>query len=670
MTIMTVKPPFSPPPPVEHGFNTALARHRAGDLSAAADLYRHVLKIAPDHVDSLHHLGLVLAQSGSPDAALPLIGRAIALRPDFAMAHFNLGNAYRQSGRLEEAAASYREALRLDPALAGAGANLGAVLRTLGREDEAIEVYRQGVNRRPGNADGHYNLACALHHAERLDEAVAAYRQAIALKPDHADAHGNAVLALMTLGRAAEALTFARAQVALVPASATAHMALSSVWAALGAPAAAVEAARRACRLDPSNAKAWRQLGQALGEDGQIEAAVDSHRKALALAPEAPDILVALAISLQEAGQRTEARRTIETALQRDPSSAAAWTVLGRLKTFAAGDTEVDDLQALAVSLENRPDKLDDLIHLEFTLGKALMDIGDADGAFAALTRANRRHRARIDYDVARDLDAFAAIAEAMDAARIADLSHQGHGSTRPIFIVGMPRSGTTLVEQILASHPGVHGGGEMKHLDIVLMERFHATVGQPEWVSQLKALSPADLHALGEAYLAKIATAAPAGIRITDKMPSHFRHAGLIHLIFPDAVIIHCRRSPQDTCLSCFATHFSQGQDFTYDLAELGAYYRAYAGLMAHWHNVIPGDRLIAVNYEDVVADIEGQARRLIAACGLPWDEACLDFHHTSRQVRTASVNQVRQPLYATSVARWKPYGAHLGLLGFEDTP
>ena len=665
---MTAKRPSPPLSPTEQGFNAALARHRAGDLGAAADLYGQVLRLAPNHVDALHHLGLVHAQSENPDAALTLIGRAVALRPSFAMARFNLGNVQRRLGRVEDAATSYREALRLDPTLAGASANLGAVLRTLGRGDEAIEVYREGLSRQPGNAEAHYNLGCVLHHTGRLEEAIAAYRQAIALKPDHADAHGNIALAFLTLDRAAEALPFARAQVARVPASAPAHTTLSSILSALGAAAAAVEAARIATRLDPSDVDAWLQLGQALGEDGQIDAAVESHRKALALMPENPEVLVALAISLQEGGQRAEARRMIDQALAKDPTSATAWTLLGGLKTFASGDPQLDDLQRLAASLEDRPDRLDDLIHLEFTLGKALMDAGAPDAAFAALSRANGHHRARIDYNVARDIDAFAAIAEVMDASRIAGLSGQGHSSNRPIFIVGMPRSGTTLVEQILASHPGIHGGGEMKHLDVVLMERFRTTLGRPEWISRLGDLKPADLHALGQAYLAKIAALAPAGLRVTDKMPSHFRHVGLIHLIFPDALIIHCRRAPHDTCLSCFATHFSQGQDFTYDLGELGAYYRAYDRLMDHWRRVVPPSRLIGVTYEDVIEDLEGQARRLIEACGLPWDEACLDFHRTSRQVRTASVNQVRQPLYATSVARWKAYGAHLKPLGFDE--
>jgi hypothetical protein len=256
---------------------------------------------------------------------------------------------------------------------------------------------------------------------------------------------------------------------------------------------------------------------------------------------------------------------------------------------------------------------------------------------------------------IAYDLDA--------DLARLhaACPVQAGTSAARPVFIVGMPRSGTTLVEQVLASHPGVHGGGEMRHLDIVLMEHF----GGPADPARIAALDRATLDRLAHDYWARASLGVPPGLRITDKMPSNFRHAGLIHRLFPDAVIVHCRRDPRDTCLSIYATHFAAGQDFAYDLRELGAYYRGYRDLMAHWRKVLPATTLVEVDYEAMVGDLEGQARRLVAACGLAWDPACLDFHRTARSVRTASVNQVRRPLYGTSVERWRPYASHLGPLG-----
>jgi hypothetical protein len=227
-----------------------------------------------------------------------------------------------------------------------------------------------------------------------------------------------------------------------------------------------------------------------------------------------------------------------------------------------------------------------------------------------------------------------------------------------------MPRSGTTLVEQILASHPQVHGAGELTALETILIDQLGARLSPIDRARRLADLSAGDLAAMGGAYISRIRALAPGALRVTDKMPANFRFAGLIRLMLPNARIIHCRRDPVDTCLSCYARKFSRGQPYAYDLRELGLYYRAYDALMAHWRRLLPMDRLIEVRYEQVVGDLEGEARRMIAFLDLAWDDACLTFHRTRRPVRTASVNQVRQPLYRTSVARWRPYEKHLGPL------
>jgi hypothetical protein len=223
-----------------------------------------------------------------------------------------------------------------------------------------------------------------------------------------------------------------------------------------------------------------------------------------------------------------------------------------------------------------------------------------------------------------------------------------------PIFVLGMPRSGTTLVEQILASHPQVHGAGELRALQRLVD-------GLGDYPAAATRLAPAELARLGESYLAQIRPLAGGRAHLVDKMPANFLHAGLIHLMLPGARIVHCRRDPVDTCLSCYTKLFSGEQMFAYDLRELGLFHRAYQTLMAHWRAVLPPDRFIEVDYEAVVENLEGEARRLVAFLGLPWDEACLGFHKTERPVRTASVNQVRQPIYRTSAGRWKAHAAHL---------
>jgi len=630
-----------------------LAHHRSGDLGAAARCYQQVLQRAPRHAEAWHLLGLVHAQSGDHANALVLINRALALEPRHAEAHYNLGNLHRQLGDSAQAIACYRCAIDADATMAKAWSNLGATLRATGDTDGAIEACERAIAIDPGRIEAHYNLGCALQHADRLDEAVTAYRTVLAHQPRHADAHSNLGLALMRLHRPEQALPALQAAARLAP-GADAQIALSSCLIALGGFASALDAAEAATRIAPDHAPAWLQLGHALRESARTEPAFAAYARARELAPQSADVLVALAIAQQEAGAGAEAARTVEQALAIDPGHATAWSLRAGLKRFAVDDPDLAAMAALAMTL---PERGDDQITIEFALAKGLMDSGAADAAFGWLARANAHHRARISYDPGSDVAEMAALADAFAAPQAVG----GDSTQRPIFIVGMPRSGTTLIEQILSSHAAVHGGGEMKHLDMVLMEHF-AGPAEPQ---RLATVDHASLRALASTYHQRASADAPTGQRVTDKMPSNFRHAGLIHRLFPGAVIVHCRRVPQDTCLSIYATRFAQGQDFAYDLAELGAYYRAYQHLMAHWRAVLPADVLIEVDYEALVADLEGEARHLVAACGLPWDEACLAFHRTTRPVRTASVNQVRQPLYTSSVERWRPYARHLEPLG-----
>ena len=285
------------------------------------------------------------------------------------------------------------------------------------------------------------------------------------------------------------------------------------------------------------------------------------------------------------------------------------------------------------------------------------------DRAFEHLLQGNALKRREVDYNEAAHQRTFQAIAEAVRRQPARSLCAARAIPRRlPIFIVGMPRSGSTLVEQILASHPQVHAAGELKNLDRVVQRRVRrGTAGRFLFRRASAALDADGLRRLGQAYLASLPPLADGKTRITDKAPSNFFHVGLIRLILPNARIIHTMRDPVDTCVSCFSRLFTHGQAFSYDLAELGRYYRWYHELMDHWRSVLPAGAMLDVSYEDVVDNLEEQARRLIDYCGLPWDDRCLSFHETSRPIATASNVQVRQPLYRSSLARWRRYEAYL---------
>jgi len=639
-------------------FAEGLERHKAGRLAEADALYRRVLAANPRHVDALHLAGVIAAQSGRHAEAEALIGRAVALSPDFALAHFNHGNALRVLGRHADALAAYQRAVRFNPRHAAAHNNLGAAQRAVGRSEAALGAYRQALALQPHYPEAHYNLGVALAELGRHDAALAAYRDAVAQQPDYADAFINQGLALQALKRHGEALGAFQRAVALRPQQADAHVALGAALQELGRHDDALAAYRHALELDPEAADAWVRLGVTLQALGQPEEAAAAYRSALARKPESVEALVSLAVALQELGEAAEAMASVERALALDPGSARAWFVRADLKRFAAGDPDIEAMAALLVDAEARALTDEDRLDLEFALGKAWMDAQEPDPAFAHLNAGNRRMRATITYDVTADETRFAAIARAFTPELMARLADVGDPLDLPVFIVGMPRSGTTLVEQILASHAEMHGAGELNVLnEVVAAARLDFPAG-------MAALPATVLAALGAAYVARVAALAPGHRRVVDKMPGNFQYAGLIALALPNARIIHCRRSPVDTCLSIYSKKFTGRQDFAYDLAELGRYYRAYDALTAHWRGLLPPERFLEVRYEDLVGDLEPETRRLVGFCGLGWNDACLDFHRTQRPVRTASVNQVRQPIYRTSVARWKPYAAHLGPL------
>jgi tetratricopeptide (TPR) repeat protein len=415
--------------------------------------------------------------------------------------------------------------------------------------------------------------------------------------------------------------------------------------------------------LKPDFPHALNNLGASLRSLGRPGEAIPVLQRALALKPDFIEAWANLASTQEELGEIAAALSTVRKALAINPTSAHAWHTLSGLKTFAADDPDIPPMEAALAAAEARRAR-DDRISLSFALGKAWMDLRDADRAFTYLDAANQLRRATFTYDVEAEARAFDDAAKAFTPELMRHLAGAGDPSELPIFVVGMPRSGTTLVEQILASHPLVHGAGELKVLEETLIAAAARGDIDPVYPQMAQSLTPASLAKLGRAYVDQVAALGPGKERVVDKMPGNFRLAGLIHLMLPNARIIHCRRDPVDTCLSCYAQNFAIGQRFAFELRELGLYYRAYERLMARWRAVLPADRFLEVTYEEVVDDLEGQARRLIAFCGLPWDEACLKFYETRRPVRTASVSQVRQPIYRSSVARWKPYEHQLAPL------
>lgn len=634
-----------------HNLGTALAalgRHRE-----ACARYERALAINPAMAEAQYNFGNSLAALNRRQDAIRCYEAAVALRPDYVSALMNLGISLASLARNEDAAARFARVLEIDPGYPEAHNNLGAVLQALGRNAEAIAHYETALGIRADYAEARFNLGNALAAVGRGEDAVAQYEAALAIRPTYAEAHYNRGNALKRLGRDADAAAAYEATIALKPDYMEAYNNLGNALLDLRRYDEAVARFEQALALRPDSAEAHNNLGTTLQALGKHDEALQRFGMALTLRPHYADAYTNRGNTLMEMGRLDEARRAFETAVELDPRRPKFYRNLIDSKRFAAGDPHLAAMQEMAKDLGALEPEA--RIDLHFALGKALSDVGDYGASFRHLIDGNALMRRRVAYNEATVLEFLKSLAMVFTGEMIAARQGRGNPSPLPVFIVGMPRSGTTLIEQILASHPKVFGGGELSAFSD-LMATF--TDIDAALAGSDTAAAEAALREVGTRYVDQIRALAPDALRITDKMPANFRLAGLIHLALPNARIIHARRNPIDTCISCFGRAFTGDQPFTYDLAELGRYYRAYDALMAHWRRVLPESTFLDVSYEDVVDDLEGQARRIVAHCGLEWDESCLQFHRTERLVRTASATQVRQPIYKTSIGRWRAYG------------
>ncbi len=469
-------------------------------------------------------------------------------------------------------------------------------------------------------------------------------------------------------GRFVEAIQLYGRIIALNSALPEIHNNLGHALSALGKFAAATTAFQRAIELKPNYPEALCNWGLALAELERFDEAEAKYRQAIKGNPRFAGAYNNLGLLLKERGRLKEAQQFFERAIDLAPGNFSYYDNLAAITPFAAGGRYLAALENAAENSATLP--IADQMHLHFALAKAYDSLDRPESASPHLTSANRLKRRQIVYDEADTLGRMDLIRALIGRDFIQARQGCGEPSATPVFIVGMTRSGTTLIEQILASHPQISGAGEIPLLDQVAGSIRNRLPGAPRFPEMTLEMSPEQFRTLGKLYVDSVTERAPTAMRITDKMTVNFLFVGLIHLVLPNATIIHAVRDPVDTCLSCFSMHFTRGHEHTYDLAELGRYYRHYRQLMAHWHGVLPPGRIMDVHYEELVGDLEGVARRIVSHCGLAWDAHCLDFYRNERPIRTASAVQVRKPIYRNAVGRWRKYEAILGPLFAELGP
>ncbi|MDE2184562.1 MAG: sulfotransferase [Alphaproteobacteria bacterium] len=570
---------------------------------------------------------------------------------------FETALALHRQGRLNDAERLYHATLKASPSHSGALQQLGVVCAQTGRFEEAVAYFARAVAvaANPGLCTAFGN---ALYRLGRYTDALDRYGQALSLDARFAEADVGRGSALLALGRSDEALAAFAKALALKPQLVEAVVNTGNIHLADGRGEEALAWFQRSARMRPNFPPALEGTGRAQLAIGRPADALVTFEQLLARDLGSAAAWSGKGNALEQLGRIVEARGAYERAASLSPNSPAYHYPLATIARFEEGDSRLVPLERLAERIESFPSA--ERIPLHFALAKAYDDLNRPALAFEHMQDGNRLRRASSRYDEAFEIGLMRAMADAFTAELMEAKAGTGHLGEEPVFVVGMPRSGTTLVEQILASHPQAFGAGEPMHLHR-LIGMGHAGDNFP---AGIVSVPNEQLRSLGALYTARLAAQAPGATRIVDKLPANFRLVGLIRLSLPKARIIHVRRDPMDTCLSCYAGLFAQNLDFSYDLGELGRYYRAYEALMAHWRKVLPQDAMLEVSYESMVEDFETWARRIVAYCGLPWDARCLAFHQTQRIVHTASASQVHQPLYRRAVGRAKAYEPWLGAL------
>ncbi|HKT31237.1 MAG TPA: sulfotransferase [Gammaproteobacteria bacterium] len=567
--------------------------------------------------------------------------------------------AAHQRGDFPGAEARYRRVLRENPAHADATHFLGLLAHQTGHDDAALELLQRAIELGSGSPLYRHNLAGVLQALGRHAEAERRYREALNLKPDYAEAVIGLAKTCEAQGRSAEALPLFDRALQLAPHNHDALLGRGEVLAVRVQRNQALDCYRQARALSEHDSQQLQRVGLAFhGMDAHAEARA-CFEAALILQPDFVEAHNSLGITLGDMGDLQRAEAEYREALRLKPDHVSACYNLSSLIRLLPADPLWPLLMAMEQKLAQRP--VDEQILLHFALGKIHEDNCDYDRAFEHFLSGNRLQHARSNYDASRQADFYRDCMRYFDSPFMGARSGTGTADASPIFIVGMSRSGTTLVEQILASHPQVYGAGEMHLLRRCAGLELEPLANEAEMPQRLVQLERVAFTRIGERYAAALKELAPDALRVTDKLPGNMALVGLMHLAFPHAHIIHCVRDPLDTCVSCFTKHFATGHDFSYDLRELGGFYRLYQELMHHWRAVLPPGRMLEVRYEEVVNDLEREARRLVAFCGLDWDDACLRFHEHRRTVRTASLAQVRRPIYASSVGRWRHYEKYL---------
>lgn len=617
----------------------------------AKSLLEKAGKSKPDDPDIWLMLGVICGQSGNYQEAEQFLRKTIKLAPESFGAWSNLGNVLMYLGNHADAENSYKQALKYNPANFSTYNNLGKLMRITSRLPEAQEFLNSALRINPSSPEAHYNLGLVFRKLNKPEEAIKHFERVIELRSNFIDAYHYLGDTLLLIGDMDGALAQFLKALSLNPDISKIHVSVASLYKEFSLFDKALSHYETAFRLDQDNAQALVGLALLKADTGSFEEALTLLRDGSRRLPDNLDIAIGICNLLVLKREYKEAYHHIEAFMmnaETDSNIVLAYASL----TPQVGDTK-KAIYLLETVRKGNVLSAPMRENIEYQLGRLYEDEHDYDNAFHHY--AEVKNIRPVPSDLGKRLANMKEIKKAFSREFLSSAPRSTIKDNRPVFILGMPRSGTSLVEQILASHPDVFGGGERTFLWKI--KKSLPGGAYPELIS---ALTQEQINECAQRYLDQISALSNSAVRITDKLPHNYLHIGLIDIFFPDARIIHCVRDPADTCTSIFTRIFNLNHRYARNLADLGAYYREYEKLMNYWKRVIKVP-LLEVKYEDLVSDFDHKAHALVEFCDLPWDPACNEFYNSKRIVNTPSFDQVSRPIYSSSIGRWKHFESHL---------
>jgi len=683
---------------INNALRVASQLQNEGKLAQAENILQQILESHPKQADALHLLGIIAYQVGKITLGIQFIKEAIESNPIIALFHSNIGEMYRKLKALPLSIQSGQRAVELDPNSATAWSNLGIAYYDAKQYTQAEACHEQALTINPTQGRSLNNMGSLYKEYGEIVKAITFYQSAIAATPDFVEPYNNLGVLLHQQQEFNQALECFKHTVFLAPTYAEAHCNLGGTFLSLEQYDNAQFHFEKTLELKSDSADAYHGIAKIQLYKQHFIESEESIRKAIAISPDQAEFYQHLSAIYNDQGDHTQALSYLDHALSMDATAASlhiskgtvlmemgkipeaeaqfikiaqdsivdtrifAHYSLVQLRKVKSDSPSLKALLSIDSSIQDVP--TNKLEYVYFALGKCFDDLGEWSKAFEFFTKGCQLKRKKISYNITEQIQLTEKIIQAFTQETIEQLRKFANPSALPIFILGMPRSGSTLVEQIFSSHPDVHGAGELKYLNNLIqwpVKDHNRVLRYPE---NIQKLSPEIYRSITEQYLLSLQRISPDSMRITDKMLHNFTAIGVIHALLPNAKIIHVKRNAIDTCLSCYTKLFSQGQLYSYDLTELGQYYACYERIMQHWRSILPSDAWIDIEYENIVCNLETETKRLLEFCDLTWDPACLDFYQSKRQVRTASFMQVRQPVYTTSVERWRKFEQELAPL------